>query len=84
VTVMPLYGFVQGDTMGIVVLGRIDGTAAELGDNLLRAVGVRVDRRGSYQLVVRERRLDPKATLRTQAVEALDRVDLIWDAGGTG
>ena len=80
-TVLPLYGFVQGDTMGVVVLGRLDGTVAELGANLLRAVGVRVDRRGPYQLRAGARRLDPEAPLRTQAVGTLDRIDLVWDEG---
>jgi hypothetical protein len=78
---MPLYGFVQGDTMGVVVLGRLDGTVAELGASLLRAVGVRVSRRGSYQLVAGKRLLDPNATLRTQVMEALERIDLVWDEG---
>jgi hypothetical protein len=81
---MPLYGFVQGDTMGVVVLGRLDGTVAELGANLLRAVGVRVSRQGPYRLVAGERRLDPEATLRTQAMEPLDRIDLVWDGRDEG
>jgi hypothetical protein len=81
VTVLPLYGFVQGDTMGVVVLGRLDGTVAELGANLLRAVGVRVDRQGAYQLRAGARRLDPEAALRTQAMQPLDRIDLVWEEG---
>jgi hypothetical protein len=83
VTVLPLYGFVQGDTMGVVVLGRLDGTVAELGTNLLRAVGVRLERRGPYELRAGARRLDPDATLRTQEMEPLDRIDLVWDEGAS-
>jgi hypothetical protein len=79
VSVLPLYGFVQGDTMGIVVLGRLDGTVGELGDDLLRAVGVRIARRGRYRIVAGARRLDPAAPLRNQGMAPLDRVDLIWD-----
>ena len=82
-TVLPLYGFVQGDTMGIVVLGRLDGTVAELGANLLRAGGVRVGRQGPYQLRAGARRLDPEAALRTQGMEPLDKIDLVWDEGPT-
>jgi hypothetical protein len=78
-TVMPLYGFVQGDTMGVVVLGRLDGTVAELGADLLRAVGVRISRQGVYRLRAGERRLDLDATLRTEALVPLDRIDLLWD-----
>jgi hypothetical protein len=80
-TVMPLYGFVQGDTMGVVVLGRLDGTVADLGADLLRAVGVRINRQGPYQLRAGERRLEPDAVLRTQAMAPLDRIDLVWDEG---
>lgn len=80
-TVVPLYGFVQGDTMGVVVLGRLDGTVAELGANLLRAVAVRVERSGPYQLRAGARRLDPEAPLRTAALGPLDRIDLLWDEG---
>jgi hypothetical protein len=80
-TVIPLYGFVQGDTMGVVVLGRLDATVADLGADLLRAVGVRVGRQGPYQLRMGARRLDPDAALRTQAMEPLDRIDLVWDEG---
>ena len=78
-TVMPLYGFVQGDTMGVVVLGRLDATVAQLGADLLRAVGVRIGRQGTYQLRAGERRLDPDATLRSEALDSLDRIDLVWD-----
>ena len=82
-TVLPLYGFVQGDTMGIVVLGRLDGTVAELGASLLRAVAVRSNRQGPYQLQSGGRRLDPAATLRTQAMKPLDRIDLVWEEGAS-
>ncbi|HXT96486.1 MAG TPA: hypothetical protein VN853_09305 [Polyangia bacterium] len=77
-TVLPLYAFVEGDTLGVVVLGRLEGTIAELGDNLLRAVGVRVGRRGSYQLFAGERQLDPNTTLEAHALLPLDRLDLVW------
>jgi hypothetical protein len=80
-TVLPFYGFVQGDTMGVVVLGRLDGTVAELGSNLLRAVALRSNRQGAYQLQVGGRRLDPDATLRSEAMKPLDRIDLVWDQG---
>lgn len=78
-TVLPLYGFVQGDTMGVVVLGRLDATVADLGADLLRAVGVRVAERGPYQLMAGARPLDPSAMLRMLAMEPLQRIDLIWD-----
>jgi hypothetical protein len=78
-TVMPLYGFVQGDTLGVVVLGRLDGTVTDLGENLLRATSVRVKRRGTFAIMFGDRRLEPTAPLRTLGMQPLDRVDLLWD-----
>jgi hypothetical protein len=82
VSVLPLYGFVEGDTMGIVVLGRLEGTVGELGDTLLRAVGVRIAPRGGHRLFSAGRRLDPASPLGSQGLSPLDRVDLVWDEGG--
>ncbi len=78
-TTLPLYGFVEGDTMGVIVLGRLDESVAELGVALLRAVAVRVRPRGTYRIVAGSRRLDPAATLRSQALSPLDRIDLVWE-----
>ncbi len=75
---LPLYAFVEGDTMGVVVLGRLEGTVAELGETLLRAVGVRVGRQGRYHLLAAGQRLDPTATLSSRGMAPLDRVDLVW------
>ena len=78
-TVMPLYAFVQGDTMGVVVLAHSDGTAAELADKLMQASAVRVARRDRFRVMSGGRILDLGATLRMQGIQALDRVDLVWE-----
>jgi hypothetical protein len=78
-TVVPLYAFVQGDTLGVVVLGRPDETVQELGESLLRATGVRVKRRGPFRVMSGERSLNLAAPLRTLGMKPLDRVDLTWD-----
>jgi hypothetical protein len=79
VTVIPLYAFVQGDTMGVVVLGRLDGTVSDLGENLLRATGVRVKRHGPFRITSGDRTLDLTAPLATLGIQPLDRVDLVWE-----
>jgi hypothetical protein len=78
-TVIPLYAFVQGDTMGVVVLGRLEETVRDLGENLLRATGVRVKRRGSFRIISGSQSLDLAAPLLTLGMRPLDRVDLVWD-----
>ena len=75
---IPVYGFVEGDTMGVVVLAEPDGTALELAEKLIAAASVRVARRDPFTLMFEDRILDPGATLRTQGVEPLVRVSLVW------
>jgi hypothetical protein len=77
--VMPVYAFIEGDTMGVVVLARSDGTVAELAEKMIAAAGIRVAPRGQFRVMAGERLLDPGATLRMQGVGALDRVDLVWE-----
>jgi hypothetical protein len=78
-TVMPVYAFVQGDTMGIVVLAHSDGTAADLAEKMMQATAVRVARRPSFRVMAGDRVLDLGATLRMQGLEPLERVDLVWE-----
>jgi len=77
--VLPLYGFVQGDTLGVIVLGRLEGTVRDLGENLLRATGVRVKPRGPFRIMSGEQSLDLAAPLRSIGMQPLDRIDLRWD-----
>jgi hypothetical protein len=79
VTLMPLYGFVEGDTMGVVVLARSDATAQELGEEMIAAASVRVARRGRFKVMAHDRALDLGATLRVQGLTPLERVDLVWE-----
>jgi hypothetical protein len=77
-SVMPVYGFVAGDTMGVVVLVRPDDTCRELAARLTEAAGVRVVGSGSGRVSFKGRVLDPRVTLRSEGVTPLDRVDLVW------
>ena len=75
---MPLYGFVQGDTMGLVVLTRPSETASDLAKRLVEASAIRVAPAGQGRIMVHDKILDPKATLRSVGLAPLDRVDLVW------
>jgi hypothetical protein len=76
--VMPVYGFAEGDTMGVVVLVRPDDTTRDLAQQLREAVAVRVAPRGEARVMLNGQLVDPRATLRGEGVGPLDRVDLVW------
>jgi hypothetical protein len=76
--VMPVYGFIQGDTMGLVVLVRPDETVRDLADRLVEAAAVRVTPRPGGRVLFGGRVLDARVTLRSQGLGPLDRVDLVW------
>jgi hypothetical protein len=74
---VPLYGFLEGDTMGLLVLAHGDDTMATVADKLRASASLRVDTStGSYDVVVHGERLDPRATVASVGLTALDRVDV--------
>jgi hypothetical protein len=79
VSVMPLYAFVEGDAMGVVVLGRPEETVEALAQRMLRATELRVARRGPFRIRSGERELTLRTTLGGQGVQPLDRIDLVWE-----
>jgi len=77
----PLYGFVQGDTLGLVVVVDERATIAEVVAMLFEAASMRVAPRPDLRLRWRDRVLDPDLTVAAAGLEALDRVDVIAAAG---
>lgn len=77
-SVMPLYGFVQGDSMGVVVLARPQESVRELAKKLVEASAVRIRPSGEGRIESAGRLLDPDSTLRKEGIGVLDRVDLVW------
>jgi hypothetical protein len=72
---MPLYGFLRGDTIGLLILAGEDETVAELGRKLAQAARVRVQTRAALRLIYQGRVLDPKARLREVGMRPLERFD---------
>lgn len=74
---VPLYGFVPGDTLGVLLLAQSDDTVAMLAASLAEAVSVR--RACSGQLRIRKGRtlLDSSQSIVAAGLTALDRVDLV-------
>jgi hypothetical protein len=78
---MPLYGFLQGDTIGLLVLADEEDTAATLAQKLISAASVRVKPPASTQVVWKGRRVPPDVTLTRAGFEALDRFDVVATGG---
>jgi len=73
---IPLYGFVEGDTLGILVLAYETETVAELASKLQDAASVRVARRGRVELLHEGRVLESRCPIAAAGIEPLDRIDL--------
>jgi len=73
---IPLYGFVAGDSLGVLVLVDDNDTIAELAHRLQQAAQVRVAPRRRVQVTVNGKPLERDATVKECGLVALDRVDL--------
>jgi hypothetical protein len=79
--VIPLYAFVAGDTLGLLVLGDETETVAELADKLQQSARVRVRARDKVKLIYKGHVLEPSLTLAKAGLGMLERVDLVPDDG---
>ncbi len=73
---MPLYCFVRGDTLGLVVLADEAESIDELALRLARAAAPRVTLAAPLRVWHRGRVLEGELTLGQAGLSALDRVDL--------
>jgi hypothetical protein len=76
---IPLYGFLEGDTMGLLVLVGEDETVATLGRRLQEASALRVGARGPTSVWTRGMPLSASATVGATGLQALDRFDVRFD-----
>lgn len=76
---VPLYGWVQGDSVVVVVLARDDQTVRELVELLCQAVAVRVPVTAPGFALLRGKRLDPDTSVRGAGIEPLDRIDVHFE-----
>jgi hypothetical protein len=74
---IPLYAFVRGDTLGLVVLAGDTESVDDLAGRLARAAAPRVVLNGRLRVVHRGKVLPGQLSLREAGVMALDRVDLV-------
>lgn len=76
---IPLYGFVTGDTLGVLVLVHDHDSIATLMTSLAQAVSVRIPAARRANLLKSGVRLDPKLTVAEARLQPLERVDLVLE-----
>jgi hypothetical protein len=74
---VPVYGFLRGDTIGLLVLVHDDEPVSAIAEKLQQAAAVRVPTRDSVRVLHEGNVLDPAVTIGRSGIEALDRVDVV-------
>jgi hypothetical protein len=78
---IPLYGFLEGDTIGLLILAQPEDTMSVLADKLQASAAVRVSRREHVAVIFRHRRIPPGVTVTQAGLSALERFDVVAVAG---
>jgi hypothetical protein len=73
---IPLYGFLRGDTIGLLILARAEDQVVELARRLQQAARLRVEITGPVVVVVRGKTVDSRITVAQAGLTALDRFDV--------
>jgi hypothetical protein len=75
---IPLYGFLEGDMLGLLVLAEEVETVQQLARKLRDAANIRVVRNGDVDLLYNGKTVDPALTVAQAGLLPLDRFDVIW------
>jgi hypothetical protein len=78
---VPLVGFLRGDSIGLVVLVHDHQTVAEIAESLQEAACMRVPPRPHASVYFNGVKLDPAATVGAAGLGPLDRVDVVQEDG---
>jgi hypothetical protein len=74
---VPLYGFLHGDTLGLVILVQDSDRIRQVAANLMEAASVRVAPSAEARVYAAGRLLAPELTVAEAGLTALDRVDVV-------
>jgi fermentation-respiration switch protein FrsA (DUF1100 family) len=74
---IPLYGFLEGDTLGLLMLAEEGQTILELARQLQDAASLRVLRNDRIDFVYDGKAMDPALTVAQAGLQPLDRFDVI-------
>jgi hypothetical protein len=75
---IPLYGFLEGDMLGLLVFAEEVETVQELARKLQDAASIRVARNDDVELLYNGKTVDSALTVAQAGLQALDRFDVIW------
>ena len=76
---IPLHGFLEGDTLGLLVLAGEQDTAATLAQRMQEAAALRVAPRGRVRVWVHGKPLSLSITVAAAGLQPLDRFDVRID-----
>jgi hypothetical protein len=74
---IPLYGFLEGDTLGLLMLAEEGETVLQLALKLQDAASLRVARIDKIDFVYNGKAIDPALTVAQAGFQELDRFDVI-------
>jgi hypothetical protein len=74
---LPLYGFLEGDTIGLLIVADEHETVDSLSRKLQQAASIRVAPPANAQLLYRGDTLDPAITVAAAGMKSLDRFDVV-------
>ena len=74
---IPLYGFMEGDTVGLLIMAEEGDTLQTLARKLQDAASLRVASGDQVRVVYNDKTLDPAMTVVQAGMQALDRFDVI-------
>jgi hypothetical protein len=74
--VIPLYGFLEGDTIGLLVLAEADDSIAEDAQRLQAAARLRAVIDGPVTVLYEGKPVDPQSTVADAGMQPLARFDV--------
>jgi hypothetical protein len=74
---IPVYGFVRGDTIGLLMLAEPEETVGNVARRLQRAASVRVPEKENFKIIFNGAELEPDLPVRDAGFHPLDRFDVV-------
>jgi hypothetical protein len=74
---IPLYGFLQGDTVGLLILADEGETLQSLAQKLQDAASLRVASKDRVRIIYNDKAMDTAITIAQAGFQALDRFVVI-------